>query len=132
MRFNWLDKRDANHDEIVNHLRKLGIEVVETERPVDVLIHHGGRSGWGEIKVPGGNVRRTQVQFISETKMPVAFIRTTDEAVYFAETFDGLTQSAKDRLAKLLLTHPKNKDFSSIQIEAAILGHVVRKKNAKV
>lgn len=96
--------RDGNHAEIVQTLRGHHIEVIETFRPLDILIFNNGASGWMEIKTESRKapIQTTQIRFMANTKMPVAFVKTFDEALEFARTFDGLTQQQKDNLAVFL------------------------------
>lgn len=101
--------RDGNHKELVDHLEKHGIEVIETFRPLDCLVFHGGQSGWIEIKTEKRNapIQTNQIEFMANTRMPVAFVKTVDEALAFAKTFSGLTQRQKDNLGVFLRTANK-------------------------
>jgi hypothetical protein len=102
------DIRDGNHAPIVEYLRKHGIEVVETERPVDILIFNGKQAGWAEIKVDSRNaqIKRSQLEFISETNMPVAIVRNEAEALEFAKTMQGITETQKHFIALFLAKNP--------------------------
>lgn len=93
--------RDGNHKAIVDSMRDNGFEVIETFRPLDVQVFNGERAGWIEIKTKQRNapIKLTQIKFMATTKMPVAFVKTEDEALEFARTLNGLTQKQKDDLA---------------------------------
>lgn len=106
------DTRDSNHGEIVAFLQSHGIEVIETERPLDILIRRDdGVCGFAEIKVEGwrGYVQRSQIAFAADTRMPVAFVRNGGEALIFAESMEGLSQKQKDALGVFLAQQPKDK-----------------------
>lgn len=99
------DQRDANHGEIVAFLRTHGLEVIETERPLDCLVFNDTEAGWMEIKTESRNatVRRSQLEFMSETAMPVAIVKNEGEALIFALTMEGLTPNQKDALTQFLV-----------------------------
>lgn len=124
MKFNRNDKRDANHSQIANHLRKHGFEVVDTDRPLDIFVYEPAkkRCAWMEIKVPGsqGAIKRSQLKFMSETRIPVQFVTDEQEAMNFACTFEGLTQKQKDALAALLIREPGKDSFTPNQVKGAI------------
>jgi hypothetical protein len=62
---------------------------------------------------------RTQIEFMANTKMPVAFVKTEDEALKFASSMDGLTQGQKDSLAIFLQTATK-KQYHPAVIERVL------------
>jgi hypothetical protein len=113
--------RDANHSEIVQHLQRNGIEVIETFQPLDILIYKSGIAGWIEIKTESRNagIRRSQIKFMAETKMPVAFVKTPAEAYRFASTFEGLTAKEKANLAEFL-KHATNEKYYPATIERVL------------
>jgi hypothetical protein len=115
------DNRDSNHGQIVSYLRMHGIEVIETERPLDILIWCNGQAGWGEIKDTRRNamVQRGQLEFMAFTEMPVAFIKTEGEALQFATTMQGLTKKQKNALAAMLVGDLR-KTFHPALIERAL------------
>lgn len=117
------DIRDKNHPEIVAHLRSYGYEVIETYRPLDILISDGKRAGWIEIKVAGkgGEVNRGQLQFMSMTKMPVAFAISKEEALEFARTFKGITQKQKEEI-QVFLSVAQAKAFTPKAIQDILGG----------
>ncbi len=113
------DTKDKNHNEIVDELRKSGFEVIETERPVDILIYKNKWSGWIEIKFPSRSdtkIRRSQVIHMATTRMPVAFATTPQEAFEFGRTGIGLSNKQKDALAGLLV-RSKAKNFTPRMID---------------
>jgi hypothetical protein len=124
MKFNRNDKRDANHSQIADHLRKHGFEVVDTDRPLDIYIYEPSMrvGGWAEIKVNGskGAIKRSQIKFMSETRIPVQFVTDEQEAMNFACTFEGLSQKQKDGLAALLIREPAKKAFQPNEVAEAI------------
>ena len=115
--------RDANHAEIVEHVRKHGYEVIETFQPVDCLVHnrHLGGAGWMEIKTEKRNaaMMATQIRFMATTRMPVAFVKTGDEALEFARTLIGISQKQKNDLAVFLETATK-KQYHPAVIERVL------------
>lgn len=117
------DTRDANHGEIVAFLKAHGIEVIETERPLDILIRRNdGVCGFAEIKTMSRNIRiyRSQIEVMSETRMPVAFVKSEGEALIFAETMQGLTQRQKDALG-VFLTRETAKHWHPAAIERVLI-----------
>ena len=118
-RFN-AESRDANHKEIVDHVRGHGFEVIETFRPLDCLVFNE-RAGWMEIKTTARNsqVMLTQIQFMATTNMPVAFVKTQDEALHFAKTFEGITEKQKQNLAMFAAT-AKFKKYHPAVIERVL------------
>jgi|GEM_PF-5671904 len=103
--------RDRNHKQVVEHLEAHGIEVIETFHPLDILVHSKFGTGWIEIKTTArdAGIRRNQIKFMAETRMPVFFAKTPEEALWFARTLDGLTASQKTNLAVFLCTATKDK-----------------------
>jgi len=116
------DTRDQNHGEIVAFLRTSGIEVIETERPVDCLVYNGEGSGWMEIKTTARNasVRRGQLEFFSETNMPVEIVTSEGDALRFALNLDGWTQKQKDAIAVFLMKNPGVDKFHPAKVEKAL------------
>lgn len=118
------DKDDANAAGIISCLRAHGLEVIKTQKPVDLHIYDpkSRRSGWVEIKVSGENVtaKRHQLEFLSDARQPGTIVRSEDEALMFALTFEGWTDKQKDAIAKLLLRNPKSKLFQMKLVEKTI------------
>lgn len=100
--------RDSNHKSVIEPLSEQpGIEVIETFRPLDALVFNAELgAGWMEIKTAARNasIKRTQIEFMANTKMPVAFVKTPDEAVQFANTMVGLSDRQKANLGVFLET----------------------------
>jgi len=115
------DKPDANAGAIIAFLKIQGIEVVRTDRPVDCLIANNGKIGWLEIKTddPDAKIKRSQLEFMSETSMPCAFAKNEGEALIFAERMEGLTQTDKDKLAAFLVRN-QGKEWRPSVIEKVI------------
>lgn len=117
------DQRDTNHSEIVASLRMHGYSVTETERPVDIHIADGSAFGWAEIKTEerDAKVKRTQLEWMSETPDPVTIVKTEGEALVFASNFKGWTEHEKERIAGLLIRNPA-KQFTQKQVRDALNG----------
>lgn len=95
---------DGNHREIVNALKKQGVEVIEIMKPVDIIVAKGGFTGFVEIKTKSrkADIKRSQVKFMAETTRAVTFAKDADEAMRFVQTGNGLTLDQKRRLAVFL------------------------------
>lgn len=117
------DTRDSNYSDVVDGLEDLGVEVIPTERPVDFLLHYQNFSGWAELKTSSRNahIKRTQLRFFADTRMPVAFIRTVDEGWRFVMTRTGLTPLEKNRI-HLFLEADKRKEFYPATVEKVLDG----------
>jgi len=106
------DKRDGNHSQIVAFLKSHGIEVIETERPLDILIRRNdGICGFAEIKTEARNatIYRSQIEFMSDARIPVAIVKCEGDALIFAESMQGLSQRQKDALGVFLTQDKANK-----------------------
>lgn len=104
--------RDGNHKELVDHLEGHGFEVIQTFQPLDCLVYNKVLgAGWIEIKTEKRNaaIRTSQIRFMALTRMPVAFVKTTAEALEFAKTLNGITSRQKDSLAEFLHTATKDR-----------------------
>lgn len=97
-----------------------GYEVIETDRPVDAHVADGSRFGWMEIKNDRSMVKRTQLEFMSETRSPVALVTNEGEALIFASNFEGWSEHEKQRIVGLLLRNPKMKQFTQKQVRDAL------------
>lgn len=103
-------KRDANHKAVADHLRAYGVEVNEVLDPLDLLCEYKGFVGFCEVKVNGKSTyTRTQLDFIANTKIPVAIVKDGGEAMRFLKTKQGLAQKQKDALAGFLAITEGNK-----------------------
>lgn len=96
---------DTNHKTVVTHLRGHGVEVIEILDPLDLLCHFQHFTGLIEVKKPNSSAvyTRRQIEFIANTRMPVAIVKQADEAFEFMKTGLGLSQKQKDALAGFLL-----------------------------
>lgn len=117
---------DLNHSHICSFLRQNGVEVSDFAGVgvvPDALVYFKGTARWCEIKVP---TRRAsfpfkQLEYISQTKMDVAFITNVSDAlVYAAAGIGALTQRQKDAIAGLLVRNPGKKAFTVSQVESAL------------
>jgi hypothetical protein len=110
------DTKDANHDQICAHLRSHGVTVMELERPLDLLLYYRGWTGWAEIKTQDRNaeIRRGQLEFMAETPMQVAFVKSENEAWDFVKTGIGLSDAQKNRLIGFLLRDSRSRYWPAI------------------
>lgn len=108
MRNRYAVRKDANHNPIVEHLERNGVEVLDCAaigNVPDILVYYNGRSGWIEIKVEGSRARfeKPQLKWIAATRFPVRIVTNKDDALVFAQTHAGqLTESQKYRLGVLV------------------------------
>lgn len=80
----YAKKTDGNQVEIVNALRKHGVQVVITnfgESFPDLLCGYGRSWSLLEVKQPDGDLSRGQLEWLSNAKGRVAVVTTPDEAV---------------------------------------------------
>lgn len=113
-------KLDANHRQICDHLRANGVWVWELLNPVDCVIQLR-QLCFMEIKIEkGAQCTRQQLDFIAGTPAPVAFVENEAQALDFARTGIGLSQSQKDKIAFLLMKEPDRKKFEYGQIKKLI------------
>ena len=121
--------RDANHAEVVDHLRAYGVDVTDMSAVgtlPDILVAYGTRdgrfgfAGWIEIKVPGPKANFTwrQLKWISDTRYPIAIVTTKEQALSFATSLGdgGLTQKQKDALAVFCMQNDRKAIFTATQI----------------
>lgn len=116
-------RKDANHKDAKDYLLAHGVEVVDFSNVgtvPDLLCNFRGFIGWVEMKVGAKGVfYRRQLEFISETNMPVAICNDKYEAMGFLEKGTGLSKAEKNAIAVLLLRSDKNK-FTAKQLQEAI------------
>jgi len=123
MKPRYLKSLDANHGQIVKHLRKHGVfvqDMSDAGKVPDLLLSYRGQNRWCEIKIPGREARYTadQLKTISETPMDAAFIDSQETALEYAINGTGrLTVRQKDAIAGLLIRNPGKKAFTVKQIE---------------
>ena len=97
---------DANHTQIVNDLRKMGVHVYDLNASgsglTDIMIHRGNRTFFVEIKCgKTAVVKKTQVKFLSEWAGYCGIARSLEDVRAIIELpYNGcLTRTQKDRLA---------------------------------
>lgn len=64
----------------------------------DLLVHRGGMTIWMEVKTPTGELRRVQETRIAQIRrygIPVAVVRSVDEAVEFLSDHCPTTRGVK-------------------------------------
>lgn len=72
---------DANQEEIVAGLRRLGISVEIIEEPMDCLVCHRGKTSLLEIKTPEGRLTKAQVEFIQRWPGEIFIAQSLQEAI---------------------------------------------------
>ena len=80
----YAKKRDSNEREIVDALRAAGALVCPLDRPVDLLVGHGGLWRVLEVKRPKGAVGAGQEAFMAlaaSQGLPAHVVRSADEAL---------------------------------------------------
>lgn len=98
---------DANHTQIVNDLRKMGVHVYDLNLSggglTDIMIHRNDRTFFVELKVKGASavVKKTQVKFLSEWQGFCGIARSLEDvvAMILTPSIGCLSQVQKDRLA---------------------------------
>lgn len=103
------EKRDANHKEVMGHLRRCGVDVIEILKPLDLLCHRQSVTSFVEVKLPGSAAKWTAVQlrFISETRFNVIVAKSGESALESIRNRRFVSQAQKDCLAALLCLEPK-------------------------
>ena len=76
-------RTDDNQPEIVKALRKIGAEVYDIGRPVDLLVYFRGKWFPVEVKNPEGlnRLTRDQKQFLETTSGPVPIVESAEGAI---------------------------------------------------
>jgi hypothetical protein len=74
-------RSDINQPEIVDALRKAGVEVHVIDRPVDLLCGYGGRWVLLEVKTEKGTLTPDQDKFLESPQGPVFIVKTPEEAI---------------------------------------------------
>lgn len=74
---------DSNQPDIVDALRKIGVQVEVLGKPLDLLICHRGETALMEVKNPDGKDEFTkdQVEFIARWPGKIHVVRSVAEAV---------------------------------------------------
>lgn len=103
-------KYDANHKEVAAHLRRVGVDVLELMKPLDLLCHRKGETAFVEVKIPGSAAKwtKTQLRFIADTKFNVLVAKSGDEASRKLRDRQYLSQRHKDSIAALLALNGKD------------------------
>jgi len=102
----YAKRLDANHTEIVNDLKKMGVHVYDLNASgsglTDIMIHRGNRTFFVEIKCgKTAVVKKTQVKFLSEWAGYCGIARSLEGVLAIIELpYTGcLTVRQQDRLA---------------------------------
>lgn len=74
-------KTDANQAEILKALRSIGVAAEYIKLPLDLLICHQGSTALMEVKMPGEQLNKNQVEFIARWPGVVHVVRSAEEAV---------------------------------------------------
>ncbi len=94
------DKKDANHREIVESLKAYNYDVLEIRSPVDLAIFNNGWSGLCEIKTDTTEYKRIQLETaVNYPRIPIAYVKTVNEALHFVKTGKGITEDQRQRIA---------------------------------
>jgi hypothetical protein len=115
-------KRDRNHAEVAKHLRRVGCDVLELLKPLDLLVRYrSGDVSWTEVKVTGSSAKWTAVQlrFIANTRFNVIVAKSGEEAFQKLRDRRYLSQKEKDSIAALLAIQPKDY-YTPNEIEKAL------------
>ena len=107
-RFRRVQKLDANHIQVCTEARQQGVDVVEILKPVDAIAHLAGYVSFIEIKSQKVFTRE-QLKFISETRFPVAVVRSGSELVDVMRNKKALSQKQKDEVSAFLLREKADK-----------------------
>jgi hypothetical protein len=102
-------KRDANHSQVAEHLRRVGCDVLEVLKPLDLLVSRKGEVCFVEVKIPGSAAKftRVQLEFIAYRRFPVIIATSGDEASQKMRDRAYLSQRQRDKLAALLAFETK-------------------------
>lgn len=97
-------KRDNNHKAVADYLSAHGVEVIEIFNPLDLLCQYRGFVGFVEVKMDDKKelCTRKQLKFIAETRIPVAFAKSGEDALNFLQTRSGLTERQKNGITAML------------------------------
>ena len=74
-------RTDGNHDAICKALRAIGVSVEYLKLPLDLLVHHRGRTFLMEIKTEEGRLTKDQVEFIARWPGEIHIVRNEQEAI---------------------------------------------------
>lgn len=113
----YAKKVDRSQPAIVDELRKRGVQVHVTNFGNDFPdLLCSGRAGWVlvEVKEPGGDLSRGQLEFIAEAKGHVGVATDADEAVALVNfpMLESIAPGKQDRIAAWLVRNPTQKSLS--------------------
>ena len=74
-------RTDANQAEIIKALKSIGVSVEYIKLPLDLLVCHKGETALMEVKMPGEQLNKNQVEFIATWPGKVHVVRSPEEAV---------------------------------------------------
>jgi hypothetical protein len=78
-------RSDANQEQIVDALRRVGVQVEVIGKPLDLLIHSKNGTALMEVKNPnGGRLTKDQVEFIARWAGKIHVVETVEEALQAA------------------------------------------------
>ena len=116
--------RDKGHAEIIDELKKHGVEVVDCSKVggiPDLLVKWRDQVSFIEIKVPGSKAKWyfDQLRFIADTRFSVGIAKSPSEAILALQERLFLTSKQKDSIAGMLLVSPK-KYYTPREVETAL------------
>lgn len=74
-------RRDANEPEIIKALEKIGCDVIQLDKPLDLLVGYRGKTWLIEVKMPKGSLEDAQDRFMHEWHGQAAVVRTAQQAI---------------------------------------------------
>jgi len=102
----YAKRKDANHNEIVDALKKHGVDVLDLSDSgkgvADICTNFRNKSVFIEIKTESGaKLKKTQVRFLAMWSGYCGIAQTKEEAMALATdpVANGLTDPQKDKLA---------------------------------
>lgn len=108
-------RTDKNQAEIVDALRKVGVQVIITnfgQDFPDLLCGYLGEWRLVEVKQPNGSLDRGQLEFIANARGVVQVITTIDEAMDMFARGDFNALVTQHRVHQWLLANPNQKSLS--------------------
>jgi hypothetical protein len=119
-------KRDGNHFEVRDHLRRVGCDVEDLSvvgKYPDLLVTRKGEVCFIEVKIPGSAAKWTakQLRWVADTKFNVLVAKDGFEASKKLRDRRYLTQKQKDMLAALLAINGKD-FYTPKEIEPILAG----------
>ena len=83
-------RTDANQNEIVNALEKIGCTVYKIGRPVDLVVGRNALNWLMDVKSEKGTLTPFQKRFFKEWKGQVRIVRSPEEAIkVVTESYGG-------------------------------------------